>query len=679
MQNAKKLIENEGRNDWWKKKLLSPAIIALGINLLCVFLIYSRHVPYNETNDDTGMTALLTNAYGSGSPHMVFSNVLYARLLLVLYSIFPEVNCYSLAQFFVIFVSFWIVGYLILSNCGRKFGIILYILLLRFFYQDFYLIYQFTRVAILCSVAGALWLIYSLQRRRWGQMVLAFCWTFLGTLIRYKSLISIGPIILCYGIFFVLVPEWKKSGNIQTFAKAVCPYICIVIVFLGAMFGSIVVDRNYYMSDGDWSEYLTYNRLRADILDYGWPSALPNYDDYEDEYKAIGISRADLELYSLGIMSDKENLPLEKLQSLLELKNKYTYSNWNIKEMAISYRNDLQSEPMLIFFSVLTILYMALSRSFVSCLFAIGNYGGMMLMYVYLFSLNRVVARAFHPIVLAASIALMCAWQPHMVRQVMMNIKQSIVLLISVLFCSATVSSPVYQQRKEEFEACQVDELYDIMANNTEDIYIAERRTFDRNYNFFDAFHVVPENFYSRQINIGGWLDRTPVFQKSAERLDIENFYREMIVEDNIYLYTIENEGLLEAYLKEHYNENISISIDRYCGTSPIIKFVQYIDNENILNRFANIRKITNYKIRVGDNGLLPDYHDVILNLEEKLSEGQELLLQFMFDDGTTRVFRMCRTDSDAEQGIFHAYVHRKYADDLLGKTVELNLYICES
>lgn len=644
-----------------KKIILSSVIIALLINLIFVILGYLFNVPFNETNDDTGMAAILSNAYGSGRTHMVFSNVIYAYLLSGLYQLLPGINWYSVMQFLITFTSFWIVGYLLLEYCGKKVGSILYVVLLRFFFSDFYLIYQFTRVSMLCCIAGGLWMIFSLQKNKKVSLVFAFLWTLIGTLIRYKSFIAVAPIILSYAIVFVLLKRWKQSNSVKDYFLGLKKYILTLALFMISMLGCIMLDNWYYNQDAEWAEYKTYNRLRADILDYGWPSFLPTYEEHESEYQEIGISKNDLEFYSIGIFSDIENIPMSKLEKLLELKEKYTYHNYDIRQMIVSYREYLSDNIFLILLTILSILYAITSKGVIGCIYSILNYASVVVMYYYLFSLNRIVDRAFTPVILAGTIALLCAYQREQNIIYEPSKKQMIIFMILFLFGSYQMKSPAYEKRVRECNEWQVDGLYQMLEQNTTDIYIADRLVFDRNYNFFNAFNHVPENFYERQLNIGGWLARTPILQKSQKDMSVKNMYSELIDKDNMYFYTENKEYLLENYLKEHYSEDISLSVAKYVEDRPIIKFIRYNSNSIITNVISSENK--DYSIiDFSDSDIFEDYYKLIFKLStsEDIIE-ENLYLKIISEDGGERVFSICESgDGDKE---YDVYIAKNYID----------------
>lgn len=645
------------------KLLQSPFFITFIINCIFVFFLYMFNIPLNETNDDTGMAAIVSNAYGNGSNHMIFSNVIFAFMLKILYFIFPNLNCYSTMQFIITFISFIIIGYIIIKNAGKKLGVLLYILLLSFFAKDFYLIYQFTRVSMFCCISGSILLIFALHEHRKKLTIFAFLWTLLGTLIRYKSFISIGPIIFSYALIFILHDAYKKNKTFKLLWNNIRKYFLVVIVFFSSMLGCIILDNQFYNSNEEWKEYKTYNRVRADLLDYGWPESLPDYNLYKEEYQKLNISENDLEFYSLGNLSDEKNLPIDKLEKLLILKEKYTYSNYNLKELFKSFIEYTRTQTLMQIFIITSIIYVLVQTKLSNGVFALLNFLSVLLMYGYLFSLNRVVDRVMIPIIFSAMIALLCSCKKEDLRYFKLNNSESALLFITTCFIAVTFTSQSYQNRVNEYQTWNVDNLYKKIEQNNDDIYIAARMTFGRNYNFFSSFKSFPENFYSRHISIGGWLDRTPITKKIQQNLSLENIYNDLIERKDVYYYTYYEEFMLETYLKEHYNSNISLSIADYTIGNPNIKFIQYNDNNEVVNNPQLYNEILIKDINFDYSKMFTEYYQIKLKLDTQ----QNLNLKncFLQMEVNNRLFLLsiCETKTDDYINVFIPSTYVNFSD----------------
>ena len=145
------------------KIINSPLFVAFLINIFVFSLSLLFNETFNETNDDTGMSALVANAYGNSSDRLVFSNVIYAKILGFFYRLSGTINWYTIFQLALAFVSFTVIGYIFIHKLPKKTGILFFVLLLIMYYQEFYLINQFTRVSTICTLSGSLVLVYALN------------------------------------------------------------------------------------------------------------------------------------------------------------------------------------------------------------------------------------------------------------------------------------------------------------------------------------------------------------------------------------------------------------------------------------------------------------------------------------------------------------------------------------
>ena len=100
------------------------------INLILLIHCLILHTPYNETNDDTGMRALASGAYGDSGGYLVFINIIIGKGLTFLYNVFPSINWYTLFEIAVVLISFILLGFLLTDKIGKKYGLPAYVLLI---------------------------------------------------------------------------------------------------------------------------------------------------------------------------------------------------------------------------------------------------------------------------------------------------------------------------------------------------------------------------------------------------------------------------------------------------------------------------------------------------------------------------------------------------------------------
>ena len=152
-----------------KKALAFSAVINLFFLILC--LIFGD-LKFGAI-DDYFMAAKLTGALGTEySPHLIFVNAVYGYALLPLYHLFPTIGWYYIGEMFSVFLSFTVIGYVLLQRCGERWGIILATLFTAMFASDFYLVVQFTQCASILSAAGMLFFAYGVVSKKKSRRLL---------------------------------------------------------------------------------------------------------------------------------------------------------------------------------------------------------------------------------------------------------------------------------------------------------------------------------------------------------------------------------------------------------------------------------------------------------------------------------------------------------------------------
>lgn len=548
------------------------------INIVFVLLVYMRYIPFNETNDDTGMAALLAGAYGGGETHLVFTNIIYTLFLRIFYIVNSSINWYSLFQFIFTFISFTVIGYVLIERIGKRLGAVIYIFLLVAFHTEFYLLYQFTRVSTICGISGYLLIFHSIEKRKYVKGTIVGCsMVLLGFLIRYSSSMAILPFAGMLGVVYTLFN--KKYWPLYKKVHELLRYFVVFGTLFTLILTVILVDKAYYYSDPEWKEYCEYNKLRAKLLDYGWPEPWPSYEQFSDEYAEIGISENDAIVYSTGILSDVDNLTEDRLEELLEFKQNHNYFEFSVKEF-LYYTYTYFINNGYIWMILLTILlYFILckykTRFTILIVFNCLIFAGIFIYYYYQ---NRIVPRAFVSTVFVAVCIILFCYQKENILLKKPNAIQTLIIGIVACFCSLVYVSPHYIELKNS--RLDVNKLYDILSSDKDSIYVAGRDVFRWNYRYFSAYKVIPKDFYSNQINIGGWLSRTPTMNNHMKELGVDNLYLDLVEKNNMYFYTDSFADIICTYLNEHYYDGVvSYSIISKADWVKIIKYSTNFDD----------------------------------------------------------------------------------------------------
>lgn len=296
-------------------------IIILLVNAI-IFIIAAHILPIRfEENDDIIMCMIANGSY-SGSPdnHLVFINAIYGSLLVLLYSIFPYIEWYTLCfSFFHIISISLLVFYMFESyynNYYKSEGLFLTFLWLSFFYIIWFKLiisFQFTTTAGLMTVVGC----FLLYKKTNISLFIGGGLIFIASLIRFNI---VGLVVLLFIPFFLYyIPLKSKS------------FLFIIIV--GVMCICAKYSDNLFYQSQDWLYYKTYNEIRGKINDNPNASNSLVFESLPDgitsnDYKLLLNFIPDVSVITLDVIKEIHNTidSLKYEQGLQNVYNLRTYA-----------------------------------------------------------------------------------------------------------------------------------------------------------------------------------------------------------------------------------------------------------------------------------------------------------------------------------------------------------------
>ena len=230
-----------------RSALLAFLSVAMLIGSLCL-----AFDPRWETNDDVAMS-MIAHGYGLaayGSPHLIFSNVLWGYLVRAI----PTINGvlgYSLATMAVLLVFGWATLYFLL-RLGT--GYLLGLLAVALIILRPTLFPQFTVNAGLLTVAAVIgWQVYA-RLGGIGNLVAACLLAFFGYLIRDKEF------LLVLGVALPFLP-WRALRERRQMQ--------IAFLLLGVAIASAAAFDRWSYSGPKWQHFLEFNSARIPFTDFG--------------------------------------------------------------------------------------------------------------------------------------------------------------------------------------------------------------------------------------------------------------------------------------------------------------------------------------------------------------------------------------------------------------------------
>nr|MCR5733800.1 hypothetical protein [Lachnospiraceae bacterium] len=134
-----------------KEYKLNDLIFSLIINAAALIVSVFLFCPFFEENDDAFLSMISEGAYGMRDHHLIYSNVIYGRLLVFLNSLIPSVRWHSILQYIMIFAAMTAVTFLICRYLKNRLFAVMFVL--ASFYE-LYVSLQYSKTAVFVGTAG---------------------------------------------------------------------------------------------------------------------------------------------------------------------------------------------------------------------------------------------------------------------------------------------------------------------------------------------------------------------------------------------------------------------------------------------------------------------------------------------------------------------------------------------
>ena len=576
-----------------------------------------------EVDDDPTMAAILAGAFGEPSAYIVYGNIVLGYLLKILYQLPGNIINWIIIFYYVaMFTSFVGIGYVFIKKGGAAYGSILYYSLLLLLCHGFYLTVNFTRVSGLVVAGGYLLFLYSITEetiKKWEKILIEVIGALLiiyGSMTRFMPFLMISAIVV--GFFWDLFfKDWKKSKSMNLLGRKYG--LIVIIVFFVMMIQG--VSSYIYNSDSEWKAYTSYNDLRSQLLDYG----VPKYDDFQNEYEAMGMTRNDVYSLSIWDFDDPDKFSEETLKKIVELrevkKDSMTIAVWSIKSMV----KDIVKHPGSICLLELLVLCFLLSKKKLCVVWTLLVTA---MEWATLYYLGRVLPRV--TVVLFMGIVLYLAWAL-IADEEKSKTWIPYVGAWALLFCAACncqitkddlVRKTTYQNR--------VDVLgWFLELQETDNLYVWDVNEYRVLLDSYGTLMSMHKGISSNHVCLGGWLIRSPINEKILKEHDVANCYRALLDDHDVYLAGSYNLESKLTYLRENYNATANYSIYQ-SGVRDIYAFAY---------NFSDI-KSGQYNFWLNDITLDQDKGHVILSGNTNAKQGQHIFLEMKSEDGVIRTFQ---------------------------------------
>lgn len=281
------------------------------VMVLALFMLKRGYISF-ESNDDVFLNIISSGALGHKYSMNIYNNIIFGWMLTVLYSISYEHNWLTIVQYCIVFSGYIFLG---VSNIYRN-------KIVKGYFTNFILLWStvftmichmnYSKTGAFSIVVGLFIMGVSLESEKYETIIhriiqiIASIYIFVGGLMRKETLYAVAPFILIYASYFFI--KYKKNT-----IKRIIPFIIVCASLVLAWFGNEIV----YRTDPDWKYFVEYNKVRTKVVDYG----VPSYDEYNEEYEAIGLNRNDVVMLDNWQYADTDVFSIEKLEEIVKIRD----------------------------------------------------------------------------------------------------------------------------------------------------------------------------------------------------------------------------------------------------------------------------------------------------------------------------------------------------------------------
>lgn len=638
------------------------------INLVIAFLCIVFCDTVFETNDDYGM-ATITYGYLSGysNSHLIFSNIFLGKGLTILMSLFPEVPWYGVGQYIVVFCSFLIIIYILLRKENKWCGYFLAAVVLSFSAYEFYVKLQFTKTAGIASIAGILLLFYSLQQRIHFKrnIVVGIIMVIVGSWYRFEACLLSLMVFSTLGVIVIVNNVRKKKLNIQE-------YILVFGITIILIFGFKILDSKVYERNQDWCEYKEYNEKRANLLDYGFP----DYSEFQKEYKKLGISENDFNMFRSWTFADPEVFNVDLMDKLISLKPQKKMDFKFFADFLKLFPYAFLYEKLFLASMILFIIWFLDKNGEKYIIFYI-----VMIIFSYNLFLFYKGRYLLHRVDVVLWMAFLCLFA-YLIKDLhLVNMKEygryvASLYLIIVLFTIEPYLTSIKTKDDTTNKINESKQMCEMIGNNKDRLYFTIAS--DNRLVCYRPYDSMQKGLYSNVYALGGWGIQMPLTNQILENYNVYNPFRDIV--NNTAIYLIADEVQLKRivlYIQEHYDDQAyAVLVKSYDGYNfyKIISEPVYVDVLNATKFDDTI--VSDYKMTVKKD--IVNFRGKIYSKNTKSFE-DELLLKVIYSnpDKQTLFYVPQYIDPDNEDSDLAKYSEFDYNIQLTDyKDVELELIL---
>lgn len=274
------------------------------INILLPFMLLLLQYPVYQYNMDIVMQTLVYNLEGTCSiSHILFSNLVYGKLLEVLFNISNKLPWYVIVQYIINYISLCIIGINYIKTNKSKIAYFILTILTLFIANEVYAKPSYMKTSAILCTAGMFWMwcnLYSIKGESLKSNLFIQICIIVSGLISWRVFLCIFTTYSIIMIIYILL--CKKHSNIKYVGCMLVICFCVSGLFR-------ILDIYSYGRLPEWRNAAKYRVAIEKIQMYGVP-------DYEDMNNNIDLSYDEyMSIVSCNV-DNKELFSLDNVQKL---------------------------------------------------------------------------------------------------------------------------------------------------------------------------------------------------------------------------------------------------------------------------------------------------------------------------------------------------------------------------
>ena len=630
-------------------------------HLICLFLLL--HIaavgyavtflhPYYGSNDEFTLAAIASGAYGSYTQYFIYLHSAFGWILKCFYMLFPSVNCYTMVMYGLIFLSLSAIGCTWITR-WKKIGAVMAVMLVLAGLSPLYVELQYTKTAAVVTAAGYVLLFIDGQKaEKWKKafvQALGILLLLLGSWIRFQSFGMVS--ILAFGFWLARAVRVLKTREWKQFL--VCDCLPCIIAF-SCVFGSIAAENVLVYTPGSQEEhYREYDKARQRLLDYG----VPEWDDYQAEYEALGLTRTDVINLEKWLIADYDRYTADTFNEIVAFRQDRPFQ-W---EYLLDYLRILIMKPLFLLGAFGWLLWFAASFRKKKDLpeYVVVFWPGIALLGVYLYFIK--IYRVL-PIVVTACLLMFVIfiwsavqerifeqWEDQLEGKRFAAAGMAGVILTAGLGVNMLIRPLGQPSLQQSEESVAFRNLYDTITKNKNVFYAFDPVSNTGVELGYSIFEKLPDDYLTNIFTLGGWETESPQIVDNLEKYDCRSLLTG--------LYTSDQAVLISDTMLEHIMLHLQ---DIYDGIFITYSKVNQIGNFNL---YALNYKMSGLKQTDKYSGTLDrtytaeaDRYDVIegtVDMTPEELEGKSVFLWMeSVESGKRRMFQGTWQQQD-EDGLY--------------------------